>query len=317
MLALAFSLVLASCGGDDEPNPTGQEPEPAPEASEFPEPGDSLEGLLTKVGETNQVQALPSGGVFQPGDDRFGFAIFEVGGAQILNADAAIYTAEGADGKPQGPFPARVESLDVQSAFTAESAEETDAQVVYVADVPFESQGEQRMVAVIRDSEGTMAATRLPSVVVDSYPDLPDVGEAAPKINTPTVEDVGASSIGEIDTRVPPSTMHEDDFADVVGKEPVVLLFATPALCVSRVCGPVVDVAEQVKAEYGDKASFIHMEIYEDNIPGEKNLRSQVKSYGLFSEPWLFVIDKDGKVATRIEGAFSADELEKALEPLI
>ena len=61
-----------------------------------------------------------------------------------------------------------------------------------------------------------------------------------------------------IDTRVPPSTMHEENFADVVGKEPVVLVFATPRLCQSRVCGPVVDVAEQLKAEYGDQAEFIH-----------------------------------------------------------
>ena len=59
--------------------------------------------------------------------------------------------------------------------------------------------------------------------------------------------------------------MHEVDFADVVGKKPIVLLFATPLLCQSRVCGPVVDVAEQVKAEYGDQADFIHMEIYNDN----------------------------------------------------
>ena len=111
--------------------------------------------------------------------------------------------------------------------------------------------------------------------------------------------------------------MHGDDLADVLGKKPVVLLFATPALCQSRVCGPVVDVAEQVKAEYGDEVAFIHQEIYVDNVPGPENLRPQVKAYGLFTEPWLFVIDEHGKVATRIEGAFSVAELESALEPLV
>ena len=98
---------------------------------------------------------------------------------------------------------------------------------------------------------------------------------------------------------------------------PVVLLFATPALCVSRVCGPVVDVAEQVKSEYGDEVAFIHQEIYVDNIPGPDNLRPQVKAYGLPTEPWLFVLDRNGDVATRIEGAFSVAELESALEPLV
>ena len=43
------------------------------------------------------------------------------------------------------------------------------------------------------------------------------------------------------------------------------LVFATPALCQSRVCGPVVDIAQQVADEYGNSADFIHMEVYNDN----------------------------------------------------
>ena len=107
--------------------------------------------------------------------------------------------------------------------------------------------------------------------------------------------------------------MHDVDFADVLGKKPIVLLFATPALCQSRVCGPVVDVAEQVKSERPDDADFIHMEIYNDNDPN-KGARPQVHDYDLPTEPWLFVIDSDGKVSTRIEGAFSVDELKQALD---
>ena len=42
--------------------------------------------------------------------------------------------------------------------------------------------------------------------------------------------------------------MHDVDFADALGKKPVVLLFATPLLCQSRVYGPVADIAEEVKA---------------------------------------------------------------------
>ncbi len=107
-------------------------------------------------------------------------------------------------------------------------------------------------------------------------------------IHTLTADDVGGD-LTKIDTRQPPSTMHDDDFADVVGKKPVVLLFATPALCSSRVCGPVADIAEQVKSERGDEASFILQEIYNDNEV-DKGVREQVKAYNLPSEPWLFVI---------------------------
>jgi hypothetical protein len=162
-----------------------------------------------------------------------------------------------------------------------------------------------------------MVATPLnSSIIVKDQAEIPDVGEPAPEMHTPTLAEVGGD-VESIDTRQPPSSMHGDDLADVLGEKPVVLLFATPALCLSRVCGPVVDVAEQVKSQYGDQASFIHQEIYIDNELSPENLRPQVKEYGLPTEPWLFVIDENGEVATRIEGAFSVDELEGALEPLV
>jgi hypothetical protein len=107
--------------------------------------------------------------------------------------------------------------------------------------------------------------------------------------------------------------MHEVDFADVLGKKPIVLLFATPLLCQSRVCGPVVDVAAQVEDEYRDQVDFIHMEIYNDNEIN-KGTRPQVNAFHLPSEPWLFVIDKQGKVVARMEGAFSVEELDSAVK---
>ena len=121
------------------------------------------------------------------------------------------------------------------------------------------------------------------------------------------------ANISDIDTRVPPDDMHDTDFADVVGKKPVVLLFATPALCQSRVCGPVVDVAEQVKRDRPDDAAYIHMEIYNQNDPN-KGLRPQLGAFNLHTEPWLFVINSDGTISTRIEGAFSVNELNQALD---
>ena len=87
------------------------------------------------------------------------------------------------------------------------------------------------------------------------------------------------------------------DYADALGKEPIMLLFATPQFCQSRVCGPVVDVAEQVQQEYGDEAAFIHMEIYNDNDPS-KGVRPQVRAFHLPSEPWLFAINREGVVSS-------------------
>ena len=118
--------------------------------------------------------------------------------------------------------------------------------------------------------------------------------------------------VASIDTRLPPSSMHDADFADVLGKKPVVLLFATPQLCQSRVCGPVVDVAEEVKAAAGRDVEFIHMEVYRDNRI-DKGIRPQMAAFHLLSEPWLFTFNRSGKVAARIEGAFSERELAQAI----
>ena len=90
------------------------------------------------------------------------------------------------------------------------------------------------------------------------------------------------------------------------------LVFATPALCQSRICGPVVDVAMQAQADYGSKATFIQQEIYKDNDVN-KGFTDQVAAWRLPTEPWTFVIDKSGKITDRFEGAYSVGELERAV----
>ena len=106
--------------------------------------------------------------------------------------------------------------------------------------------------------------------------------------------------------------MHTD-FASVVGKKPVALLFSTPQLCVSRVCGPVTDLALQMRAKYGDKMEFIHQEVWKDNNL-KAGLRPPLTAFNLESEPWLFVIDNSGKVTARLEGSFGIDAFENAVK---
>ena len=310
---IAVALLAAGCGEKDEP--TVDDPRAAPEASSFPATdGGSLEDLIADFESGDDLVVSPAGSTFTVGRNRFGFAVFTVDRDQITDANVAIYAAQGPTGKAEGPFPAHVESLETDPAFTAQttSSDPDAAQAVYVTDLPLDQPGEWRLVALV-ERDGQTSAVRIPSVVVKTPGEdkIPEVGEKAPKIHTPTVDDVG--NVTEIDTRVPPDDMHDVDFVDALGKQPVVLLFATPALCQSRVCGPVVDVAEQVKRDHPDAAAFIHMEIWNDNDPN-KGARPQVLDYGLRTEPWLFVINSDGTVSTRIEGAFSVDELEQALD---
>jgi hypothetical protein len=313
-IALACtSLALAACGEGEEDAEVEDVSASAPAAAEFPNAeGKTLEDVLAEAGPTNEIVVAPAGQVYEPGHNRFGFGVFTVAQEQITDAEVAIYAAPGANGEAIGPFPAEIESLETDPGFEARTtADDPDsAKAVYVTEMDFDKSGEWRLLALIREDDRLLAA-RMPSAIVDDYSKIPDVGGKAPRISTPTVDDVG--DIAEIDTRDPHDTMHEVNAADTIGKEPTVLLFATPALCVSRVCGPVVDIAEQVKSEMGDDAAFVHMEVFENNNPNE-GIRPQLKEYGLETEPWLFVIDAEGNVSTRIEGAFSVEELREAVE---
>jgi hypothetical protein len=307
----ALALFAAGCGGDDDS--AGDAGSPAPEASAFPAvEGRSLEQIVADSAPADDLVVSPAGQVFTEGRNRLGFGVFTVARDQLTDADVAIYAAPGPDGEAQGPFPARVESLETEPAFTAENtANDPDAaKAVYVSEMPLDEPGEWRLIALV-ERDGEFAAVQMPSAVVVRNDPVPDPGDRAPVVHTPTADDV--ANIQDIDTRIPPGTMHEDDLASVLGKEPVILLFATPALCQSRVCGPVVDIAEQVKRDRPDDAAYIHMEIYNDNL-ANKGLRPQVEAYNLPTEPWLFAIDCDGRVDSRIEGAFSAAELNQAID---
>lgn len=308
------SLGATGCGSAESSDaPTGDAA--APEAKDFPAAdGRTLEQIAGQASESDIVLAASSS-VFHEGTNRVGFGAFTIDRKPISDVEIALYAAR--PNKPaSGPYPAASESLAVEAPYQSKSTStDPDAATnIYASEVEMKGKGEWRVLALIRDDSGNLSYSLLaPSPVVGAFPDVPKVGEKAPVIDTPTAEDVGGD-LAKIDTRQPPSTMHEVDFADVVGKEPVVLLFATPALCQTRVCGPVVDIAEQVKDGRPDDAAFIHMEIYKDNVVGEDNLRPQVESFGLPSEPWLFVIDEDGRISTEIEGAFSEGELDAALD---
>lgn len=306
------TAALAACGSDETAEPTAA---PAPSVSDFPAPnGRTTEELYASVMPAGDLVVSPTGQVYNEGENRFGFGVFTTGREQITDAEVAIYAGP-PKGPAEGPFPARVDSLATEPEFTAQttSGDPDAARAVYVSELDLDRKGEWRLIALVREGE-THQSVRIPSIIVGTDPKVPQPGDPAPVIRTPTADEVG--DLDEIDTRDPHDTMHETDFADVVGEKPIVLVFATPLLCQSRVCGPVVDVAEQLKAEYGDEVEFIHMEVFEDNSI-DKGVRPQVAAYELKTEPWAYVIDREGEVSTAIEGAYGPTELEQAIEKVI
>jgi hypothetical protein len=304
----ALAGIVGGCGGSDDDSSR-----PAPAATEFPSAkGKTIGDLLHQSGArpTNLVIA-PAAQTFVIGENRYPFGVFTRGNEQVSDADVALYFAKDGKGPVIGPLPAQVTSLETKPAYRARGGGPEEAQTVYVVPkVDFDRGGSYLAIAMLKGEEG-LEVSRVPSPVVGRFPQVPEVGEKAPLIHTPTAGDVGGD-LAQIDTRVPPDQMHAVDYADAFGQKPIVLVFATPALCQSRVCGPVVDVSQQVADAQKDKAEFIHMEVYKENDPG-KGLRPQMLAYNLPTEPWAFFIDRDGIVRERFEGAFGVSELERAL----
>jgi hypothetical protein len=314
-LAVAGAAALAGCGGSDDSSSSASRPTTA-DASSFPA------GRGQTVAEL--VRGLPEGPVLAPtvsvvgkGPNRIGFGLFKPDRTQVTDAQVVLYTATAQGTGVRGPYPARAESLAVKPQFLARTTSQDPdaAKSVYVADVPLPRDGQQALVALARVDGRLVASGAVDVGDWEGRPTQPPkVGERAIAVDTPTRTSVGGD-LSKIDTRVPPDSQHDVNFADVLGKRPVVLTFATPQLCQSRVCGPVVDITEQAKSQWSSRGvDFVHMEIYADNkLDKPPRFRPQVVRWRLPSEPWTFVIGKDGRVKARFEGAFSAAELDSAL----
>ncbi len=317
-LVLAAALVAAGCGGSsDDSAPPAPQPEPTARPAGFPSArGKSVADLQAEVGQEGPILA-PSVSLLAKGRNRFGFALFDTARKQITGAQVALYTAWRDGSGLRGPYVARAEPLKVDAPFRSQTtASDPDAaKGVYVADVPFARTGKQVVTALAR-LDGRLLTTNAYGVVVSAgRAGPPAVGDRAIRVHTPTLASVGGDA-AKIDTRRPPAKdLLEHDLADVLGKRPVVITFATPLLCQSRVCGPVVDVVEQVKARAPKEVAFIHQEIYRDNRV-DRGTTAQVSAWRLPSEPWTFVIDRGGRVTTRFEGAFSPGELQRAVARL-
>jgi hypothetical protein len=313
ILLCLLAFLAAGCGSSAE-----ESSRPAPSAAEFPSAkGKSIDELLRSSGATQaKVVIAPAAQAFDVGGNRYPFGVFTLANEQVDDADVALYFAKDEKSGPViGPLPAQVTSLEVKPAYRAAGEDPDQAKNVYVLPkVDFDRKGPWVGLAMLKGKQGLEAAlVSAPPVVGNDK--VPKVGEKAPLIHTPTASDVGGD-LAKIDTRVPHDQMHQVDYADVFGKEPIVLVFATPALCQSRVCGPVVDVAQQVADEYKGKADFIHMEVYKDNEIS-KGIRPQLEAFNLETEPWTFLIDRNGIIRDRIEGAYGVPELEQAMRTIV
>jgi hypothetical protein len=322
---LIVVLLLAGCGGGSDPvpaDPVEQVPDTggqraavreaqSPDPASFPPAqGKTLQQVADLVG------AGPQGALavktVTTGDSRIAFGMIGQDGKAIYGP-TAVYIAPTPNDPAQGPIVAPADVLLTQARYRSkQAATEADPfAAIYAAEVRFEKPGTWAVLLATRQNGRLVGAPVQLPVTTKADDKVPDVGEKAPDVHTDTLESVkGDESL--LDTRDPPSDMHAD-LAEVRGSKPVALLFATPQLCTSRVCGPVTDIALQLKAKYGKDMEFIHQEVWVDNDTS-KGLRAPLEAFKLQTEPWLFVLDRKGEITARLEGSFGLREFEEAIK---
>src|SRR3954468_7788279 len=330
-LLAVLGLAVSACGGGSAGNGTTP-PDPvrnvpseggiqqqvkaasAPVASDFPpSKGKTLQQIADGM-VSGPSLAMASSVFTSPGTSRMAFGMIDQNG-QPIYGPTAIYVAPTPNDPAVGPFVAPADVLLTDKRYRSKQAANTEDPfvAVYSADVEFPKKGPYAVLATTKLSNGKLTgATGQVQVSSEQADPIPRVGDKAPKVHTETVASA-KGDIAKIDTRDPPSDMHDVDFADVVGKKPVALLFATPQLCQSRVCGPVTDIELQMKSKYGNKMDFIHQEVYVDNDVN-KGLREPLRQFNLPSEPWLFVVNKQGRITARLEGSIGVKQFEDAVK---
>lgn len=186
-----------------------------------------------------------------------------------------------------------------------------DRRGVYVIDVALATAG-------IWDARLTIAGERIGvpfQVAAESDVVIP--GQPAPRAASPTFTD--SLGVAPICTRIPPCPLHTVSLGDVIGNgTPVAVMFATPARCETRYCGPVLDQLLDVLGAYGTEVQFVHVEIFQNSTTDEvvSTIGFEPGGWALPGEPWLFGIDGAGNIVNRLDGAFGTDEVTGLLDQL-
>jgi len=296
-LVVAVVLAAAGCGGDgsDETTPTETGGSATATAPEWAAP------LLREPGP--EGAAVMASSDFAVGRNRVSFLLVRNDSSLVKAPLADVYYRPVAGGATANAV-ARLTPFGA----TATAEESEDVTEVYVAELELPTVGKQWIVIQPRD----VAFQGFQILDVKETSAAVAVGDRAPASANPTTATKPAK---RITTARPPDTalLRYSVAESLEDGVPFVVAFATPAYCQSRTCGPTVDVVEAVRKRYESKGiRFIHVEIYEDNLPGN-GVNRWVREWKLATEPWVFVVDRDGIVRDRFEGAVSVTELEKSI----
>lgn len=296
LISLALALTLAAaCGGGDD-NGSGDDTTPQPTTAEALDPANVI-----PVGADSELVV---------GANRFDLG--------LLTTDRKYIT---------GP---QVEKLVLRFSFGGDVKDEQPARFIwstpdvagiFAVNTTFDQAGAWEVAPLLTVGGEETALETLPfQVFADGQ--APTIGDPAPPTENLTATTAPTRAALTTDPE-PNDAFYQMTVAQALqdGK-PFVVVFATPAFCRTRFCGPILENVKAVLPEFAGRANFIHIEPY--NLKDDGSLATDeqgfpvaappTEEWGLQREPWVFVVDTQGKISARFEGAIAPDELRAALE---
>jgi hypothetical protein len=196
---------------------------------------------------------------------------------------------------------------------------------VYAADANFDRAGYWGLLVEASIDGGKVKQGRAAFEVLEKHR-YPWVGEDAPRTQNLTLSSTDAPRAA-IDSRaginngaIPDETLHRVTVADAIASgKPTLLVVSTPVYCISRFCGPVTDMVQELSEQYGDAANFIHIEVWRNFQSKEVNRAAAewVLRDDDLVEPWVWLIGRDGKIVARWDNVANRQEIEPALKALL
>ncbi|MSQ11846.1 MAG: thioredoxin family protein [Dehalococcoidia bacterium] len=268
-----------------------------------------------------ELVVLPAMTEVVVGTQRLTFGLLDKDGTQLEERGAVVqlYRLEGESDIPRGQYQANFYRFEVETPHVHETGEvhpHLEVRGLYrVPNAAFDAPGFWRADVTLPAVDGRTRKGSMAFLVVE-HAGTPALGSAVPATANRTARDV--QDLAELTTRTPPEPLfHQVSVAEALqAHRPFVVVFSTPAFCVRRLCGSVLEIVRSVALNVGEKAAFIQIEPY--GIAAARNdgklvLMPASREWGLRSEPWVFVVDAQGRLAAKFEGLLTPEELESAL----
>lgn len=327
---LIISVLLAACGGGSASQPvsgvqtaTPAGPGTSPGNSAqtgcvaAPAPASNLPGWTSAPKAPTVFPAIVnSGRSLTCGENRLLFTFFDKDNRPIATPNRTVALSLFNLGRDSATATAIVDGRFVWGI--------ENERGFYVANVTFPEAGIWGAEFVTAADGGAPETIRMTFEVATSSP-VVRVGQAAPASDTLTAASVGGN-LAQISTDLHPDpAFYRSSVKDTLAAhEPFVLIFATPKFCTSAQCGPTLDRVKPLAEDF-PSLTFIAVEpyllTYQNgtlnpllDAQGSLQVVPAVVDWGLLSEPWVFVVNRDGIVTASFEGVVGTDEIRAAAE---